>query len=449
MWNTRIGSPIGQGDLLPAIKINLKGSDVELYNFFLDKTGVIFGVPGAFTPICSEKHLPGFRDQAKEFKSKVNFLGCLAVNDPYVLKAWARQTQVFDHLTFVADLDGTLTSALGMLHQATNLGHRCRRFAMIIAPGASVYWVGFDEDAFAPKVMSKVDEMLAKLPSLYDYQLQGKKWPTVEAFGCIGNTRQSPINIKTATVIPSDQTDTSTPHTSTPVIDAFEQSSLAKFVLANKRGMRIGMDVTQDAEDLVFGSLSSEGKKYTFADVHFHLKSEHTVDSNHYDMEMHMVYKHKADDCLVVGVFFSEGASNDFLSHFLSVPSFPDTKDSETRGTVADLPGVTTNGRSDPLALNALLNSLVEWENRTISCYRYGGSLTTPPCTECVEWMVCKKVVEASAAQLQKLKSCVDASRGAGNYRLIQNEPEEASANKNPVYDVGAKLSELAQEISG
>jgi len=92
-------------------------------------------VPGAFTPTCHMKHLPGFVTHAAELKSKgVDSIACVAVNDVFVLNAWADQTGSRDVMTFLADGSADFTRAIGMELDASGvgLGVRSKRYAMLV-----------------------------------------------------------------------------------------------------------------------------------------------------------------------------------------------------------------------------------------------------------------------------------------------------------------------------
>ncbi len=101
-------------------------------------TAVLFAVPGAFTPTCSAKHLPGFVQHAAEFKAKgVDRIICLAVNDAFVLGAWARDQKAGDDIVMLADGSGVFTKALGLELDLTarGLGVRSQRFALVTRDG--------------------------------------------------------------------------------------------------------------------------------------------------------------------------------------------------------------------------------------------------------------------------------------------------------------------------
>ena len=96
---------------------------------------MIVGVPGAFTPTCSLKHVPGFIEKAEELKAKgVEEIICISVNDPFVMKAWAKTYPENKHVKFLADGSATYTHALGLELDLNEkgLGTRSRRFALLV-----------------------------------------------------------------------------------------------------------------------------------------------------------------------------------------------------------------------------------------------------------------------------------------------------------------------------
>jgi peroxiredoxin len=112
-------------------------SDVSSNDFFRGKV-VLIGLPAAFSPTCSEKHVPGYLAHAREFKQKgVDKIAVLAVNDFFTMKAWAKAQDIGDEISFVADGNGELTNALGLELDLTKavLGKRCKRFSMVLEDG--------------------------------------------------------------------------------------------------------------------------------------------------------------------------------------------------------------------------------------------------------------------------------------------------------------------------
>ena len=105
---------------------------------FSGKKIVLFAVPGAFTPTCSIKHLPGYVDHAAALKSKgIDAIFCVAVNDAFVLDAWAKSCQADLAITMLSDGNGDFTKALGLEMDAGGygMGIRSQRYAMIVEDG--------------------------------------------------------------------------------------------------------------------------------------------------------------------------------------------------------------------------------------------------------------------------------------------------------------------------
>jgi peroxiredoxin len=103
-----------------------------------DKRVAMFGVPGAFTPVCTQTHAPGFVEEAARLKDMgIDDVICIAPNDPFVTQAWARTLKGFDVLTFVADWAGEFTQAIGMHTTSKMLGlkDRSKRYALIADNG--------------------------------------------------------------------------------------------------------------------------------------------------------------------------------------------------------------------------------------------------------------------------------------------------------------------------
>ncbi|HEY2685480.1 MAG TPA: peroxiredoxin [Steroidobacteraceae bacterium] len=107
---------------------------------FNGKTLVLFSVPGAFTPTCDAKHLPGFVDLADQIKSKgVDTIACTAVNDVFVMNAWGKHGNVGDKILMLADGNGTYVKALGLELDGSKfgMGTRGQRFAIIVKNGVA------------------------------------------------------------------------------------------------------------------------------------------------------------------------------------------------------------------------------------------------------------------------------------------------------------------------
>ena len=133
---------IQEGDKIPSATLKHLSdegmTDVSTDALFAGKTVVLFAVPGAFTPTCTNKHLPGFISHAGDIKAKgVDEIVCMAVNDPFVMKAWGEATGAGDDIRLLADGNGELTRQLGLTMDGSGfgLGERSKRFAMIVKDG--------------------------------------------------------------------------------------------------------------------------------------------------------------------------------------------------------------------------------------------------------------------------------------------------------------------------
>ena len=134
--------PIKPGDKLPA-DLKLKEmdggpKDVTVGDVFKGKKVVLFAVPGAFTPTCSMKHLPGFVERAAAIKAKgVDEIVCLSVNDAFVMGAWGDSSGAKGKVRMLADGNGEFTRAVGLEMDASGfgMGKRSQRYAMIVKDG--------------------------------------------------------------------------------------------------------------------------------------------------------------------------------------------------------------------------------------------------------------------------------------------------------------------------
>lgn len=131
------------GDTLP-MQIPLKElqegglKEVTVGDLTRGKTVALFAVPGAFTPTCSLKHLPGFIERAGELKAKgVDEIVCLSVNDAFVMQAWGKEQGATGRVRMIADGNGEFTRAVGLEMDATGfgMGGRSARYAMIVKDG--------------------------------------------------------------------------------------------------------------------------------------------------------------------------------------------------------------------------------------------------------------------------------------------------------------------------
>jgi peroxiredoxin len=130
------------GDRMPAGSFKYPGADgpqaITADQLFAGKKVVLFSVPGAFTPTCDARHLPGFVQHAADFKAKgVDTVACMAVNDVFVMKAWGKASAVEDTVLMLADGNADYAKALGLEFDATGfgMGVRGKRFAVVVNDG--------------------------------------------------------------------------------------------------------------------------------------------------------------------------------------------------------------------------------------------------------------------------------------------------------------------------
>jgi peroxiredoxin len=130
------------GDKIPAATLTQMTSEgpkpISTDELFKGKKVVLFAVPGAFTPTCSQKHLPGFVENADAIRAKgINTIACVAVNDPFVMAAWGKDQKVGDKVQMLADGSGKFAEALGTVLDLTErgLGKRSRRYSMLVEDG--------------------------------------------------------------------------------------------------------------------------------------------------------------------------------------------------------------------------------------------------------------------------------------------------------------------------
>ena len=132
---------IAIGDRIPAATLNYLKDGVQAIStgdLFAGKTVVLFAVPGAFTPTCSAKHLPGYVKHLDEIKAKgVDTVACMAVNDAFVMEAWAKSQNAPEEIMMLADGNGVFSQSLGLEMDATafGMGMRSKRFALVAKDG--------------------------------------------------------------------------------------------------------------------------------------------------------------------------------------------------------------------------------------------------------------------------------------------------------------------------
>jgi glutaredoxin/glutathione-dependent peroxiredoxin len=137
---------IAVGDKIPDVELRRMGKREQETLRSLEVLGngkvVVFGVPGAFTPTCSDFHLPGYIVRAEDFKAKgADLIACVAVNDAYVMGAWGAAQGAGDAVMMLADGNGEFTRALGLEadRSAAGLGMRSQRYAMVLEDGVVTY----------------------------------------------------------------------------------------------------------------------------------------------------------------------------------------------------------------------------------------------------------------------------------------------------------------------
>ncbi len=155
------------GDKIPAMKLMSATSEgpreVDTGELFAAGKVVLFAVPGAFTPTCSAKHLPGFTENLAALKAKgVDKIACLAVNDVFVMGAWAKDQKVGDAIVMLADGSAAFTKALGLELDLTarGLGVRSQRFALIAQDGVVKHLAVEEAGGFD---VSRAEAVLEKL----------------------------------------------------------------------------------------------------------------------------------------------------------------------------------------------------------------------------------------------------------------------------------------------
>ncbi|NIL93692.1 MAG: redoxin family protein [Woeseiaceae bacterium] len=138
--------PIQAGETMPEGSFGVMTGEgpgsISTGELFSGKKVLLISVPGAFTPTCSTKHLPGFVAHAAEIKSKgIDTIACMAVNDVFVMDAWGKERGVGDSLLMLADGNGDYTRALDLELDATGfgMGMRGQRFAIVVDDGIATH----------------------------------------------------------------------------------------------------------------------------------------------------------------------------------------------------------------------------------------------------------------------------------------------------------------------
>ena len=155
------------GDKLPAATFSAGTAEgpkpMTTDEIFAGKKVALFAVPGAFTPTCSARHLPGFKDHVADFKAKgVDAIACVSVNDAFVMKAWGESQSVGDDILMLGDGNGDFTKAIGLEMDGSKfgMGQRSQRYSMIVEDGVVKE---LNVEAPGEFKVSAADYMLAQL----------------------------------------------------------------------------------------------------------------------------------------------------------------------------------------------------------------------------------------------------------------------------------------------
>ncbi len=194
-----------------------------------------------------------------------------------------------------------------------------------------------------------------------------------DGFSACGGQEQSPVNISKENTITGEEL-------SAPKF-TYGKSKVA--IINNSHTVQFNVD----GENKV----NLNGKEYKLLQFHYHALSEHTIDGKHFPLEVHFVHKHSDTDFAVLGIMFVEGKSSALFDKYLD--KFPTTKGNYKSEDLIDLLSLFPKNRS---------------------YYHYDGSLTTPPCSEVVNWYVLKNPVEASKEQIEKISKILH-----DNYRPV------------------------------
>ena len=130
---------IQEGEKIPDVTLKTTGmKDITTRELFAGKKVVLFAVPGAFTPTCSEQHLPGFINQSDAIRAKgVDDIVCVSVNDAFVMDSWGKDRGAEGKVTMIADGNASLAKALGLDFDGSGIGFgtRSQRYAAIVEDG--------------------------------------------------------------------------------------------------------------------------------------------------------------------------------------------------------------------------------------------------------------------------------------------------------------------------
>ncbi len=158
---------ISVGDRIPNVTLMQATPDgpqpVTTEDYFRGRRVALFSVPGAFTPTCSARHLPGFVEKADALKAKgVDEIACTAVNDAFVLSAWSKSGEADGKVTMLADGNGEFAQAIGLEMDGSKfgMGRRSKRYSMVVKNGVVEQLNVEEPGAFS---VSSADYMLERL----------------------------------------------------------------------------------------------------------------------------------------------------------------------------------------------------------------------------------------------------------------------------------------------
>ena len=128
-----------KGEKLPEAKLIMLGKEhkeVNTSEILNSGKVILFGLPGAFTPTCSNKHFPSFLKSTEELKKKnIKKVFCISVNDPFVMDAWGQSYSLKDQITLLADVNGNFTKRIGAEFNWRSWGLRSKRYTMLLENG--------------------------------------------------------------------------------------------------------------------------------------------------------------------------------------------------------------------------------------------------------------------------------------------------------------------------
>ncbi len=158
---------ISVGDKMPSVTLHVMGENgpeaLSSDDLFDGKKVALFGLPGAFTPTCSAKHVPGFLANADALAAKgIDAIACVSVNDAFVMGAWGKDQGVGDTVMMVSDGNADLAKAIGLEFDLTKRGFgiRCKRFSMVVDNG-TVQSINLEDDGGYE--VTSAEHMLANL----------------------------------------------------------------------------------------------------------------------------------------------------------------------------------------------------------------------------------------------------------------------------------------------